>query len=174
MLQSRCGPGLLLLSELFARWPAQVLVHYPSPPRPACPTARAGRDGHNRSAELGISALLQPRCQRLPRAVAGGASGSVGAHRRRTVCTAALPNQGGCYRACSQIALLLACLMLVHDVCMQMVTGLLGATAYQFRIRAENRMGKSAWSMPSRLVSTCTVPDDMIDDLMMFECSSYI
>lgn len=36
---------------------------------------------------------------------------------------------------------------------MQMVTGLLGATAYQFRIRAENRMGKSAWSMPSRLVS---------------------
>jgi hypothetical protein len=35
-----------------------------------------------------------------------------------------------------------------------MIKGLIAATGYQFRICAENRLGRSHWSLPSRLVST--------------------
>jgi len=46
------------------------------------------------------------------------------------------------------------------DACLIVVDGLLPATAYQFRVRAVNRMGVGAWSDPSALATTeVDVPD---------------
>jgi len=47
--------------------------------------------------------------------------------------------------------------------CLKLVEGLLPATAYQFRVRAVNRMGVGRWSGPSALCTTdIDVPDALV------------
>lgn len=36
----------------------------------------------------------------------------------------------------------------------KLITGLVPATEYQFQIRAENKMGKADWSLPSKIIET--------------------
>jgi hypothetical protein len=49
---------------------------------------------------------------------------------------------------------------------LQMIKGLIAATSYQFRICAENRLGRSHWSLPSRLVR--------VAKLMITCCSKFL
>jgi hypothetical protein len=52
----------------------------------------------------------------------------------------------------------------------RVIENLIPATHYQFRICAENRMGRGNWSMPSVLVSVFLDPYHPIDVTACFHC----